>query len=55
MINEEYEEYEEDYEYIGPSEPETPAEKIVASTPWWAISTGLHVLVALIAGALSVT
>ncbi len=33
-----------------PSEPQTPAEKILQKTPWWSISLGMHVLMALLLG-----
>ncbi|MFN3487443.1 MAG: hypothetical protein ACK44W_18400, partial [Planctomycetota bacterium] len=35
---------------LPPGEPETASEKLIAKTPWWAISAGLHVVVALLIG-----
>ena len=35
---------------LPPSEPETPAEKIVQKTPWWSVSLGIHVLAVLALG-----
>jgi hypothetical protein len=40
----------EHVEALPPSEPETPSEKIIQKTPWWAISTGLHAVMALLIG-----
>ncbi len=37
---------------LPPGEPQTAGEKIIAQTPWWAISTGLHVVGALLIGLL---
>jgi hypothetical protein len=37
---------------VPPGEPETATEKIVHHTPWWAVSTGLHVVGALAIGLL---
>jgi hypothetical protein len=33
-----------------PHDPETAGEKVIQKTPWWAISTGLHVVGALLIG-----
>ena len=46
---------EEDYDEgeeseLPPGEPETPSEKLIAKTPWWAISIGLHTVAGLIVG-----
>ena len=35
---------------LPPGEPQTFGEKMIHHTPWWAISTGLHVVLALIIG-----
>jgi hypothetical protein len=35
---------------LPPGEPETSAEKVLQSTPWWSISLGIHVVIALICG-----
>jgi hypothetical protein len=35
---------------LPPGEPETMGGKVIANTPWWAISTGLHVTAALLIG-----
>ena len=37
-------------EELPPGEPETAGEKLVAKTPWWVISVGMHAMVALIVG-----
>ena len=47
------EEYEDDVvvgEELPPGEPESAGEKLFAKTPWWAISIGIHAMVALIVG-----
>ena len=48
------EEFDDDVQGVGegfpPGEPETVGEKLVARTPWWAISIGMHAMVALIVG-----
>jgi hypothetical protein len=33
---------------LPPGEPQTTTDKLIAKTPWWAMSTGIHVVVALI-------
>src|SRR5687768_7096159 len=35
---------------LPPGEPDTTGGKLIAATPWWAISTGLHVVMALVLG-----
>ncbi len=37
---------------LPPGEPETATEKLVQHTPWWAVSTGIHVVFALLIGLL---
>jgi len=33
---------------LPPGEPETPTDRVIAKTPWWAMSTGLHVVATLV-------
>jgi hypothetical protein len=35
---------------LPPAEPESAGEKVLQKTPWWSISTGLHVVAALVLG-----
>jgi hypothetical protein len=37
-------------ETLPPGEPQGPTENLIQKTPWWAISTGLHVTAALLIG-----
>jgi hypothetical protein len=46
---EEEEEQQEERE-LPPGEPQTTGEKMIAATPWWAISLGIHVVIALLCG-----
>jgi hypothetical protein len=50
MPEEEPMEEEQAPQELPPGEPQTFGEKAIASTPWWAISTGLHVVMALLLG-----
>ena len=47
---EEEEYYEDEPQELPAGEPETTGEKIIAHTPWWAISVGMHAFMALIVG-----
>jgi len=44
------EEEQQEERALPPGEPETTGEKLIAKTPWWSISLGIHVVVALLCG-----